>query len=397
MNKIATVFCLTIICFGFTINFAQSRKITSSTETVKKNQRPPTPTPSPTPPDNDVTAQQNTDEKAEIDDSEVIKVDTGIVSIPVKVLDRSGRFIGGLTKENFSVTEDNIPQEIAYFSNEQQPFTVALILDMSFSAKFKTEEIQAAALAFINQLRPNDKVMVISFDAEIYVQCEPTNDRKVLQAAIKNTKISYGTSLYDAMDLAINQKLKKITGRKAIVLFSDGVDTSSRKSSDFTNLSDALELDSLIYPIEYDTYNEVQAMLNKPVIQQPTIPNPLPPKNKNPLPFPLPGSSGGGVGGVGTMDTKGTTAAEYQKADEYLNELANRTGGRLYKASTLTNLSDAFSRIASELREYYSIGYYPKDEANMGKKHKIKVRVDRGGVVVKARESYALGKTEKKK
>ena len=395
MKNSLIAFCLAIICLGFTVNFAQSRKITPATETVKKvNQRPPTPAVTPTPPDN-TTAQQNPDEKAEIDDSDIIKVDTGVVSIPVKVLDRSGRFIGGLTKENFKVTEDNVEQEIAYFSNEQQPFTVALVLDMSFSAKFKTEEIQAAALAFINQLRPNDKVMVISFDAEIYVQCEATNDRKVLQAAIKNTKISYGTSLYDAMDLVINEKLKKIEGRKAIVLFSDGVDTSSRKSSDLTNLSDALELDSLIYPIEYDTYNEVQAMKNKPVIQPPPIPNPLPSKSKNPLPFPLPGS--GGVGNVGTTDDKGTTAAEYQKADEYLNELANRTGGRIYKAGTLTNLSDAFSRIASELREYYSLAYYPKDEANIGKKHKIKVRVNRDGVIVKARESYALGKTAKKK
>ncbi len=399
MKKSVISFCLVIICLGFTTNFSQSRKITPATETVKKvNQRPPTPAATPTPPENDTTAQQNPDEKVEVDDSDVIKVDTGIVSIPVKVLDRSGRFIGSLTKENFTVTEDNVPQEIAYFSNEQQPFTVALVLDMSFSAKFKAEEIQAAAFDFIKQLRPNDKVMIISFDAEIYMQCEATNDRKVIESAIRNTKISYGTSLYDAMDKVINEKLKKITGRKAIVLFSDGVDTSSRKSSDFTNLSDALELDSLIYPIEYDTYNEVQAMVNKPVIQQPTISSPLPPKNKNPLPFPLPGSTnGGGVGSVGTMDTKGTTAAEYQKADEYLNELANRTGGRLYKASTLTNLSDAFSRIASELREYYSIGYYPKDEANIGKKHKIKVRVNRDGVIVKARESYALGKIVKKK
>jgi Ca-activated chloride channel homolog len=395
MKKFAIFFGLAILCLSFTINFAQSRRITPTTDTVKKaNKREPTPVPSPTPPTDGTTAQtqQQVDENAEVDDTEVIKVDTGIVSIPVKVVDRSGRFIGGLTKENFKVLEDNVEQEVAYFSNEQQPFTVALVLDMSFSAKFKAEEIQAAALAFINLLRPSDKVMVISFDAEIYVQCEPTNDRKVLQAAIKNTKISYGTSLYDAMDLTINQKLKKITGRKAIVLFSDGVDTSSRKSSDFTNLSDALELDSLIYSIEYDTYNEVQGMLNKPVIQQPKTPSPIPSKDKSPFPFPI-----GGVGGVGTMDTKGTTAAEYQKADEYLNEMANRTGGRLYKASTLGNLSDAFSRIASELREYYSLGYYPKEDSGSKKKHKIKVRVDREGVIVKTRDSYVVGSTEKKK
>lgn len=388
MKKIVIFYCAAVICLSFTFSFAQSRKVSPNSDPNKKNQRP---TATPTPPDEEKTSQK-VDENAETDDSEIIKVDTGIVSIPVKVLDRSGRFVGGLTKENFKVLEDNVEQEIAYFSNEQQPFTVALVLDMSYSAKFKAEEIQAAALAFINQLRPDDKVLVISFDAEVYIHCEATNDRKTLQTAIRQTKINYGTSLYEAMDLVMNEKLKKIEGRKAIVLFSDGVDTSSRKSNDLRNLSDALELDALIYPIEYDTFNEVQAMKNKPVIEQPKLPSPIPSKDKTKLPFPLPGA-----GGVGVMDGKGTTAEEYRRASEYLNELANRTGGRLYKASTIANLSDAFSRIASELREYYSLGYYPKNETGDGKKHKIKVRVNRDGVVVKARDSYVLGKNEKKK
>ena len=220
MKNLAIFFGLAVICLSFTINSAQSRRV--SGDVIKKNNRLETkPIESPTPPNSNTTAQTQpkTDDKSETDDTEVIKVDTGIVSIPVKVLDRSGRFIGGLTKENFKVLEDNIEQEIAYFSNEQQPFTVALVLDMSFSAKFKAEEIQAAALAFINQLRPKDRVMIVSFDQEVYVQCEPTNDRKVLQNAIRRTKISYGTSLYDAMDLVINQKLKNITGRKDRAFF----------------------------------------------------------------------------------------------------------------------------------------------------------------------------------
>ncbi len=395
MKKITVFLYSAVICLSFTIGFAQSRRVAPpTTDTNKKvNRREPQPVATPTPPtENTATQTPPVDENAEVDNSEVITVDTGLVTIPVKVLDRSGRFVGGLKKENFKVTEDNLEQEIAYFSNEQVPFTVALILDMSYSAKFKAEEIQAAALTFINQLRPDDKVMVVSFDEEIYVQCEPTNDRKVLQAAIKSTKISYGTSLYDAMDLVINEKLKKIQGRKAVVLFSDGVDTTSRKAHDMSNLSDALELDALIYPIQYDTFNEVQAMKNKPVIQQPKTPSPIPPKEKSPFPFPFPTKNGGGMGGVGSMDSKGTTVEEYQKADEYLNELAYRTGGRLYKASTTGNLSTAFSNIASELREYYSIGFYPKDEAEQGKKHKIKVRVDQQGVAVKARDSYSIKK-----
>ncbi|MBS1794876.1 MAG: VWA domain-containing protein [Acidobacteria bacterium] len=397
MKKVAVLFSLALICLCFEMNFGQARKPAPSDAVKKANQRP-APTPTPTPPATETSStnggavSQNstgTDEPAETDDSEVITVDTDLVSIPVKVVDRDGRFIGGLTKEDFKVFEDGVEQEVAYFSNEQQPFTVALVLDMSYSAKFKAEEIQKAALAFINQLRPSDRVMVVSFDQDVYIQCGPTNDRKVLQEAIRRTKISFGTSLYDAMDLVINQKLKKISGRKAIVLFSDGVDTSSTKSNDTFNLNDAMELDALIYPIEYDTYKEVQEMINKPVTQQIPLPGTIPPQQKSPLPFPLPTS------GIGTADAKGTTAEEYRKADEYLNEMANRTGGRLYKASTLDNLANAFSFIATELRAYYSLGFYPKN-SNPGMKHKIKVRTERKGIIVKARDGYTTKKKAEK-
>ena len=382
MKKSLIFLCLALICLSFAVSLAQSRRVTPDDGTTNKkaNRREPTPTPTPTP--------VETDEQAEVDDSEIITVATNLVTIPVKVLDKNGRFVGGMTKENFKVFEDNAEKEIVYFSNEQEPFTVALVLDMSYSAKFKAEEIQAAAFQFINQLRPQDKVMVVSFDEEIYVNCEPTNDRKVLQDAIRQTKISYGTSLYDAMALTIS-KLKKIEGRKAIVLFSDGVDTTSTKTFNMQNLSDALELDALIYPIQYDTFYEVQKMKNQTIVVPPSQPSQIPSKNKSPFPFPIP------TGGVGKPDDKGTTREEYQKAEEYLNELANRTGGRLYPASTTGNLSNAFSKIASELREYYSIGIYPREDAEKGKKYRIKVRVDREGVAVKSRDSYSIKKESK--
>lgn len=384
MERILVIFAIAVLS-GSLAGFGQSRRVTSnSEETAKKaNNRTSTPTPTPTP----------TPEQADEDlqtDGEVITVSTELVTIPVKVLDRNGRFVGGLTKENFSVLEDNAAQEIAYFSNEQQPFTVALVLDMSYSAKFKAEEIQAAAISFINQLRPADRVMIVSFDEEIFVNCEPTNDRRRILAAIKATKINFGTSLYDAMSLVMD-RMKKIDGRKAIVLFSDGVDTTSRRSADLTNLREATELDSLIYPIQYDTYYEVQAMKNQGVVVPPSR-NPKPGGGqKSPLPFPLPTNTGG----IGTMEAKGTTRAEYDRADEYLNDLATRTGGRLYPASTTANLNSAFSRIASELREYYSLGIYPKEDATPGSKHKIKVKVDRTGVVVKARDNYSVKEGKK--
>ena len=390
MKKYAFVLAVLTVCLNFTTVFAQSRRITPPAESdvQKANKRPPKPAETPTPKpaeteSTEIEPEQNPNEQT---DGEVLRVDTELVTIPVKISDRRGRFIGGLTKENFQVFEDNSPQEITYFSNEQQPFTVALVLDMSYSTTFKIAEIQQSAMAFVAQLRENDRIMVISFDEEVHVLCQPTNDRKILQNAIKSTKIASGTSLYEAVDLVINTKFRKINGRKAIVLFTDGVDTTSRKAHDLNNLSDALELDALVYPIQYDTFSDVQAIKNRPVIIPPTQPNPIPSQNKNPFPFPIP------TGGVGTPSSQGTSAEDYRRADEYLNQMADRTGGRLYKASTTANLAAAFSNIAAELREYYSLGYYPKIEINAGKKRKIKVRVDQTGAVVRARDGYIVGK-----
>ena len=207
-------------------------------------------------------------------DGPEIVVDTRLVTIPVRVMDRKGRFLPGLAKENFRVFEDSVEQEVALFSNDAQPFTVALVLDMSYSAKFKAAEIQNAAIEFIDQLRPDDKVIVIAFDEEVHLLCEPTSDRKVIHGAIRQTKISTGTSLYEAVDLTINDRLKKIEGRKAMVLFTDGVDTTSRRSNDYDNLRDAMETDTLIYPIRYDTFADVQRIKNSPIPQQ--IPTGIP-------------------------------------------------------------------------------------------------------------------------
>ena len=368
MKKITLAVCLLALSFSFI--FAQSRRPTSD-EGNKKNQRPAaTPTPQPT------------DENAVVDEG-VIEVSTEIVTVPVKVLDRKSKFIAGLTKEDFKIFEDNVEQEITYFSNEQEPFTVALVLDMSYSAKFKDAEIQSAAIAFLEQLSPKDRVMVVAFTGEIRILCEPTNDRKRLFAAIKSAKIDFGTSVYDAVDLVLKDKLSKINGRKAIVLFSDGVDTSSERASDMSNVSDSIESDSLIYVVQYDTYAEVQALKDKPIVPQTTQ---IPGKDKNPFPIPQ----------VGMMSGKGTTREDYDKADQYLSELALRTGGEVFKANDISNISIAFARVAAELRQFYSIGFYPKEESKDGKRHKIKVKVNRENVAVKARDSYTAKKKENK-
>jgi VWFA-related protein len=191
------------------------------------------------------------------------------------------------------------------------------------------------------------------------------------------------------MDQVMNARFRGIKGRKAIILFTDGVDTTSRASNDLKNLSDAQELDVLIYPIRYDTFADVQAMKNKPVIMQPsTIPIP----DRKPtqgLPFPLPT--------IAKPSEQGTSTEDYQRAETYLTGLADRTGGRIYLAGSVVNLADAYSKIASELREYYSLGYYPKTEGLAGKQRRITVKVDKPGAVVRARDGYVVGRHEKKK
>jgi Ca-activated chloride channel family protein len=330
-------------------------------------------------------------------DGDVIKVDTQLVNVPVRVMDKKGRFVAGLKQDEFHVFENGTEQEISYFSTEEEPFTVVLMLDMSYSTKFKLEEIQNAAIAFIDQLRPVDKVAVVSFDEEVHVLCKPTNDRKEVYRAIRSTKIDTGTSIYEAVDLVMNSLSKSVEGRKAIILFSDGVDTTSKRALETNNISDAIELDALIYPIRYDTYQDVQDMKNRSSSGRPVIvppvggPGTLPQSTSDVILSTIKNTAAGAT--AGTPNPEGTSKEDYEKAARYMQELADRTGGRLYEASSTGNLAEAYSKIASELREFYSIGYYPKsDRTTGGKQAGVKVKVTRDGLVVRSREQIITRK-----
>ena len=379
---VGLVLCMLSVC----ALQAQSRRVPPGKGNDKPNNRPAAPAATPTPAPTLVSSVPAEDDS---DTGDIESVETSLVTIPVRIIDRKNRFIGGLQKESFKVFEDNIEQEIAYFTNESQAFTVALVLDMSYSTTFKISEIQSAAISFIDQLRPEDKVLVISFDEEVHLLCEATSDRGTIYRAIRSTRIATGTSLYDAVALTMNDRLRTIKGRKAMVLFTDGVDTTSRRSHDLENLRDAMELDALIYPIRYDTFADVQSMKNKTIIDMPGS-KPKPPTSGSPFPTSVPG-----VPTTRTANDKGTTAAEYKAAEDYLNQLADRTSGRLYLASTFGNLNSAFSKIASELREFYSLGYYPAKEGVPGKMHRIKVKVDQPNVAVRARDMYVVPKKKK--
>jgi len=322
----------------------------------------------------------------EVSEGDVVRVDTTLVTVPVSVLDRQGRFVPNLRREDFSVLENGIEQSIAYFEPAEKPFTVALLLDTSPSTQFHLSEIKEAAIAFAKQLRPQDRVLIISFSDEVLLLTEATNDiNTITEVVLANVKEGNSTRLYDAVHLAINERLNRIPGRKAMVLFTDGVDTSSFSANYVSTLHEAEELDALIYPVRYDTTDYMRAFQNGGNGNVTIV------TRSSNWPF---GSStttqtiyGPPLNGGAPLP--GTTKADYDRADQYLHALADKSGGRLYQANDTTQLSDAFTRIAQELRWQYSIGYYPKaatEEA--GERRQIRVRVHQKDLAVKARDSY---------
>ncbi|HKS09664.1 MAG TPA: VWA domain-containing protein, partial [Pyrinomonadaceae bacterium] len=185
-------------------------------------------------------------------DVETIKIDTNLVTVPVVATDANGVYVADLKQEEFVLTEDGVQHQIAFFGKVSLPFHVVLMLDTSSSTKDSLRLIRQAALAFVQQLQPADRVKVISFDDKVRDLNEFTNNRETLEAAIYQTRSGEGTKVYDAFELAMNT-IRRIQGRKAIVLFSDGMDWHSDTATYNSNVRYLDEEGVIVYPIRYNT------------------------------------------------------------------------------------------------------------------------------------------------
>ena len=343
------------------------------------------------PPSMDTPAPDSAPKTEEVDENDVVRVDTMLVTVPVSVLDRQGRFFPNLKREDFTLFENGEQQPLAYFETAEKPFTVALLLDTSASTHFHLDEIKTAAIAFAKQLRTQDRVLVVTFNSEVLLLTEATNDVNLMDAAIEEyANTGTATRLYDAVDLTIQERLNRIKGRKAIVLFTDGVDTASQQATYQSTLDQVEELDALIYPIQYDTTDYLQAMQGGGSVTVTTTQQ---------GPFGITTSKQTyNVPVNGGAPLPGTTKADYDRADQYLHGLADRTGGRLYQANDTKQLANAFSRIAEELRRQYTLGYYPTS-ANIadGERRQIRVSVRQPNLAVKARNSYVKSSASQNK
>ncbi len=312
-------------------------------------------------------------------EGDVIRFDTALVMVPVNVLDRNGRYVPLLRKDQFRLAENGVDQKIAYFATTDSPFSVVLLIDTSGSTQMRLDDIQDAAIKFVEKLKPTDSVIVMSFDDRIQVQCKPTTDRDVIEKAIRRTRTGGGTRLYDAVDDILRKQLSTITGRKAVVLFTDGVDTTSHRASYDSTLRLAEESDAPIYSVDYDTSGMGGGGMGRGTGGHGTIFG---------IPFPTPGIPGSTI--------PGSAPGDYRRAVAYLHALSNQTGGRFYSGDSMFGIGQAFTWIAEELGRQYSLGYYPSTPGKEGERRQIKVRVTESDMIVKARDSYIYSDKSKK-
>ncbi|MEW6129439.1 MAG: VWA domain-containing protein [Acidobacteriota bacterium] len=361
-------------------------------------------------------------QKSTAQEPDTVKLNATLIQVPVVVSDRGGKFIGNLLPSDFSILEDGKRQEVALFKTLQQPFHAVLILDTSNCAADRLRAMQAVAQGFARELSAQDKMMVMSFDNEVRELTEFTSEQKEIENAIAATEPGFGKLLYEAVENALN-KLKAVDGRRAVILFTDGVDMKSIDATAESNYRLAEELGAVIYVVKFDTrwWQEAEARKRKKERPEKNLPFevdvriPLPPEYGGPdlTPPGLPrpkieiGTSTAtppiiyqdGVTGNRTQvnapppdEITQQLNKVYGEADAYLLSLTSRTAGTVFQAETFAATRSAFAAILDEIRNQYLIGYYPMNEKRDGKFHKIKVEVSRKDAKVRARPGYRSAK-----
>ncbi|MDA2933825.1 VWA domain-containing protein [Acidobacteria bacterium AH-259-D05] len=339
--------------------------------------------------------------------SQRFEVNVETVVVNVLVTDQLGKPIPSLKKENFHLFEDGVEQEIQNFFPVDAPFSVALLLDTSYSTVGKLGRIQNSAVEFIHQIHPDDEVMVLSFDDEVYLDTDFTRSKEEAERAIKGTRTGGSTQLYEAAYIGL-EELQEQPHRKVMVLFTDGIDSASPDTSASETIDFAQEKDVTIYTIFFDTETDALARLENPfpVPAGPAgTPGTIPGRNPGPLgipgpsplpvpmPMPMPPQRRE-PGGVGRREAqREEVKVAYRQAKYYLKELADVTGGVGFDAArNLSDLGTAFAKIAEEMRSLYSIGYISSNPKRDGKFREIKVTVNLEKGRVRARRGYYSGR-----
>lgn len=268
-----------------------------------------------------------------------------IVSLNVTVTDPSSRYVTDLTQDEFEVYEDGVKQDLTFFTRTNLPIALSLLLDTSASMDARLSTVQEAAIGFARRLRTQDLAEVIDFDSRVVVLQNFTNDTAALEQAIRKTSAGGSTSLYNAVYIAL-KNLKKIVAksadeirREAIVLLSDGEDTSSLLP--FEEVLDlAKRSETAIYAI-----------------------------------------------GLRQQDSA-LVGRSFKEAEFVLRQFAQETGGRTFFPNQVSDLSNVYGQISDELSSQYTVGYTSRNQKRDGSWRRVIVRVKRPSVSARTKQGY---------
>lgn len=341
----------------------------------------------------------------EVDEGDVVRVETQLVSVPAVVTNSAGRPLTGLRAENFLLFENGKQQKITNFATTEAPFEIALLLDTSGSTRVDVDLIRQAAQAFIDALRPGDRVAIVAFNtarqgqlvaAKVEVLASLTDDRKLLRTAIDNLGSSNGTPFYDALariadEIFHEPPREELRGRRAIVALTDGVDSTSE--SDYQMARTKLSRAGLAsYFIQVNTEDFVEDRLMKDCQDDGRLTLSAKQLERYRQVF-FPRASPEDFVDfcqMGQFEKMQISRDLYNLARREMNEIAKASGGRNFLAASLQDARAAFARVATEIGTQYSLGYYPTDKARDGKFRAIRVEVQGSPEKprVRAREGY---------
>jgi VWFA-related protein len=256
-----------------------------------------------------------------------IRVDSTLVLIPVTVTDPLNRFVTGLEKENFKLTEDKLPQEITQFSSEDAPLSVGVVFDCSGSMGHKLDKSRQAVAQFFKLANPEDEFFLVQFNDSANLIQPFTRNLEEIQNKLAFTQSKGRTALLDAVYMALHEMKKAKNPRKALLLISDGGDNSSRYSE-----------------------AEIKALVKEADVQ---------------------------IYAIGIYESAGgrSRTPEETSGPALLTEIAEQTGGRQYQVDNLNELPDVAAKIGVELRNQYILGYSPKNLSRDGKYRRVQVRL----------------------
>jgi Ca-activated chloride channel family protein len=306
-------------------------------------------------------------------DDDVVRTETNLVQLNVGVVDSQGRAITSLARNDFTVFEDGVKQQILHFDPADTPFSLVLLLDVSGSTLSFRPQFKQAAMRFLDALAPEDRVAIVQFNAKIKVLSGFSKDRDKLAYSIERADGGGETHLYEALKFALNELDKEgKQRRKAIVVLTDGLDTQLR-NSDRPLLANVKTDQEAIAAIDAKTSGTLNAVLSAADSQGVSIfPLALPSGDPKRLPLPDPVITG-----------------IYSAARARLKILADRTGGRVNDIQRLDQMARLYAEVAAELRTLYTVAYQaPGERARNGKWHEIKIEVGHPELIVRTRPGY---------